>query len=145
MRLLFLLIGLGIRIVGLPIRLVLSTSRTIYRLLSRLRPVAQIGLYFMVLVKNNRIASVAIILSAINFGLLMWQIWPDDPVQTITVLSQPAPISETVDLDNTSGRITELENQIRDLSREQQFQFDRLIDCINFPSPFGCPRHIPAP
>ena len=143
MRLLVLLIGLGVRVGGIPIRLVCGTASTIFRPLSRLRPVAQIGLHFLVVVRSNKIASIAIILSVINFGLLMWQIWPEDAEQTITVLSQPARNSETVEFDNTPGRITELENQIRDLSMEQQFQFDRLIDCINYPSPFGCQRHIP--
>ena len=143
MRLLVLLIGLGFRAGGIPIRLVRGTVSTIFRLLRRLRPVAQIGLRFLVVVRINKIASTAIVLSVINFGLLMWQIWPDDAGQTITVLSQPTRNSETIEVDNTPGRITELEKQIRDLSTEQQFQFDRLIDCINYPSPFGCQRHIP--
>jgi hypothetical protein len=143
MRLIVSLIGLGIRVAGFPIRLIGGTASTIRRRLRWLRSVTQIGLYFLVVVRSNSIARTAIILSVINFGLLMWQIWPEDTGQTIRVLSQPTRNSETVGFDNTPGRITELENQIRDLSREQRFQFDRLIDCINYPTPFGCPRYTP--
>ena len=143
MRLLFWLIGLGIRIGGFPIRLVHCATRRIRRRLSWLRPVAQAGLFFLVAVRSNGIASTAIVLSLINLGLLVWQIWPEDTVQTITVLSQPTPISETLEFDRTPGRITDLDNQIRDLISEQRFQFDRLIDCINYPSPFGCDRITP--
>ena len=143
MHLLVSLIRLGIRVGGFPKRLVRGGATTIRRRLRWLRPFAQIGLYFLVVVRSNSIASTAIILSLINFGLLMWQIWPQDTGQTITVLSQPTRNTETLGLDNTLGRITELENRIRDLSREQRFQFDRLIDCINYPSPFGCPRYTP--
>ena len=142
MRLLLWLIGLGIRAGGFPIRLVLrlglGTASAICRRLRWLRPVVQIAVNFLVIVRSNSIASTAITLSIINFGLLMWQIWPQDTAQTITGLSQPTRVSETPKLDNTLGRITELENQIRDLSTEQRFQFDRLRDCINYPSPFGC-------
>ena len=99
---------------------------------------ARIGLKFLVVVKSNSIASTAITLSIINFGLLMWQIWPEDTGPLITGLSQPTRNLEAPAFDNTSGRITELENKIRELSLEQRFQFDRLRDCINYPSPFGC-------
>ena len=153
MRLLVLLIGLGIHIGGFPIRLVLQlgirvggipirvvrrTASAIGRRLRWLRPLARIGLKFLVVVRNNSIASTAITLSVINFGLLVWQIWPEDPGQLITGLSQPVRNAETAESDNTLGRITELENQIRELSLEQRFQFDRLRDCITYPSPFGC-------
>ena len=137
MQILVWLIGLGIRFCGFPIRLLLGTARATGR---RLRWIAQIGL---VVVRSNSIARAAIILSVINFGLLMWQIWPEDTEQTITSLSEPTRNSETHVVDNTPGRIAELENEIRDLSREQQFQFNRLIDCINYPTPFGCQRNIP--
>ena len=99
---------------------------------------AHIGLKFLKVARSNSIASTAIALSVINLGLLLWQIWPEDTAQTI--ISQPTQSSETIAFDNTPGRITELENQIRDLSTEQRIQFDRLRDCINYPSPFGCPR-----
>ena len=49
----------------------------------------QIAVNFLVIVRSNSIASTAITLSIINFGLLMWQIWPEDTAQTITGLSQP--------------------------------------------------------
>ena len=138
MRLLVLLISLGIRVVGFPKRLLLGSAGAISRHLRWLRPVAQTGLKARVFLKSNRIASTAIALSVINFGLLIWQIWPDDTGPTITVLSQPTSNVETLQFDDTSGRITELENQIRDLTRDQRFQFDRIRDCINYPSPFGC-------
>ena len=138
MRLLVLLIGLGIHVGGFPIRLVRGTASAIGRRLRWLRPVARIGLKLLVVVKSNSIASTAITLSIINFGLLMWQIWPEDTGQLITGLSLPTRNLEAPALDNTSGRITELENKIRELSLEQRFQFDRLRDCINYPSPFGC-------
>ncbi len=136
MRLLVSLIGLGILVVGFPIRLVHGGANAILRRLKWLRPVARIGLKFLVVARRNSIASTAITLSVINFGLLMWQIWPDE--QTITGVSQPAQNSETLGLDNMPRRITELENQIRDLSIDHRFQIDRLRDCINYPSPFGC-------
>jgi len=138
MRLLISLIGLGIRAGRFHISLVRRTASTIGRRLRWLRPVAQIGLNFLVVVRSNSIASTAIMLSVINFGLLMWQMWPEDTGQTITGVSQPTQISVTPGLENVPRRITELENQIRDLSREQRFQFDRLRDCINYRSPFGC-------
>ena len=138
MRLLFWLIGLGIRVGGFPIRLVLGAARAIGRRLRWLLPVARMGLKLLVVVRSNSIASTAITLSIINFGLLMWQIWPEDTGQIITDLSQPPRTLETPAFDNTSVRITELEDQIRQLSVEQRFQFDRLRECINFPSPFGC-------
>ena len=138
MRLLVLLIGLGIRAAGFNIRLVRGGASAIGRRLRWSRQVAQIGMKFLVVVRSNSIASTAITLSVINFGLLMWQIWPEDTGQTITVLSQPTRSSETLEFDNTHGRITELENQISVLLSEQRFQFDRLRDCINYPSPFGC-------
>ena len=138
MRLLVFLILLGIRVGGFPIRLLLGIAGAISRHLSWLRPVAQTGLKAVVSFRSNSIASTAIALSVINFGLLIWQIWPDDTAPTITALSQPTPPAETLQLDNTSERITELENQIRDLSRDQRFQIDRIRDCINYPSPFGC-------
>ena len=142
MRLLLWLIGLGIGVVGFPIRLVLRLVRggasAIGRRLSWLHPLVQIALSFLLVLRRNSLASTAITLSVINFGLLIWQIWPEDTGQTITVLSQPAPESETLGFDRALGRITELENQISELLREQRFQFDRLRDCINFPSPFGC-------
>ena len=138
MRLFISLIVLGIRVGGFPIRLVLGRASAIRRRLMWLRPVAQIGLKLLVILRSNSIASTAIALSVINLGLLMWQILPEDTGQTITVLSQPTTISETLGFDNTSGRITELENQIRELSGELRFQFDRLRECINYPSPFGC-------
>jgi len=145
MRLIVSLIGLGIRVGGSYFRLVrrlaLGSASAIGRRLRWLSPVAKIGLNLVV--RSNSIAGIAIILSVVNFGLLMWQIWPEDTVQTITVLSQPTRNSATLGFDKTPGRITELENQIRDLSREQRFQIDRLIDCINYPSPFGCPRYTP--
>ena len=131
------LIGLGFRFGGFPIRLVLGIARAIRR---RLRWIAQIGL---VVVRSNSIARTAIILSVINFGLIIWQIWPEDTEQPITGLSQPSRNLETLVFDSTPGRIAELENEIRDLSREQQFQFNHLIDCINYPSPFGCQRYTP--
>ena len=131
-------IRLGIRVGGLPIRLLRGRASALGRRLMWLRPVARIGLNFLVVLRSNSIASTAIILSVINFGLIAWQIWPEDTEQTVTVLSQPTRIAETLGLDNTPGRITELENQIRELSTEQRFQFDRLRDCINYPSPFGC-------
>ena len=138
MRLLVSLILLGIRVGGFPIRLVLGRASAIRRRLMWLRPVAKIGLSFLAVIRSNRIASTAITLSVINFGLLMWQILPEDTGQTIISISQPTRNSETLGFDKTSGRITELENQIRDLSTEQRFQFDRLRECINYPSPFGC-------
>ena len=138
MRLLFSLVGLGIRVGGFYVRLVGGRARTIHRRLRWFRGVIQFGLNFLVVLRRNSIASTAITLSVINFGLLMWQIWPEDTGQTITGFSQPARNSETLGFDNTPGRITELENQVRELSREQRFQFDRLRDCINYPSPFGC-------
>ena len=131
-------IRLGIRIGGLPIRLVRGRASALGRRLKWLRPVARIGLNFLVVLRSNSIASTAITLSVINFGLIVWQIWPEDTGRTITVLSQPTQKAETLGLDNTSGKIIELENQIRELSKEQRFQFDRLRDCINYPSPFGC-------
>ncbi len=136
MRLLVSLIGLGILVVGFPIRLVHGGANAILSRLKWLRPVARIGLKFLVVARRNSIASTAITLSVINFGLLMWQIWPDE--QPITGVSQPAQNSETLGLDNMPGRITELENQIRGLSIDHRFQIDRLRDCINYPSPFGC-------
>lgn len=149
MRLLFWLIRLAIWVGGFPIRLVIWVGRflmrpvlggasAIGRRLKWLRPVAQIGLNLLVIVRGNSIASTAIILSVINFGLLIWQIWPEDTGQTITVLSQPTENLETLEIENTLGRISELEIQIQNLSREQRFQFDRLRECINYPSPFGC-------
>jgi len=144
MHLLVSFIRLGFRVGGFPIRLLRGRASAIRRRLRWLRPVAQIGLDFLVVVRSNGIASTAITLSVINFGLLLWQIWPEDTVQTI--ISQPTQHSETLGLDNTlrldnmTGRITDLENQIRDLSMEQRIQFDRLRDCINYPSPFGCRR-----
>ena len=140
MRLLVSLIRLGIRVGGYPIRLGGSGASAIRHRLRWLRPVAQIGFNFLVVARSNSIASTAIALSVINFGLLMWQIWPEDTAQTMTGLSQPTQNSEKLVVDNTPRRINELENQIRALSREQRFQFDRLRDCINFPSPFGCLR-----
>ena len=142
-------IRLGIRAVGLPIRLAISIGGFPIRLLGSgaiaigrrltwLRPVAHMGLKFLVILRSNSIASTAITLSAINLGLIVWQIWPEDTGQMITELSQPTQVAETLEFDKTSGRITELENQIRELSREQRFQFDRIRDCINYPSPFGC-------
>ena len=131
-------IRLGIRVGGLPIRLVSGRASALGRRLKWLRPVASIGLNFLVVLRSNSIASTAITLSVINFGLIVWQIWPGDTGQTITSLSQPTQNLETLEFDNTTGRVTELENQIRELSREQRFQFDRLRDCINYPSPFGC-------
>ena len=149
MQLLFWLIRLAILVGGflirlviwvgrIPIRLVFRGAGAIGRRLKWLRPVAQIGLNLLVVVRGNSIASTAIILSVINLGLLIWQIWPEDTVQTITVLSQPIENVETLEIENTLGRISELEIQIQDLSREQRFQFDRLRECINYPSPFGC-------
>jgi len=155
MRLLFFFITLGIRlgigVAGFPIRLLRGIASKIRRRLTWLGPLARIGLNFLAVVRRNSIVSTAITLSVINFGLLMWQIWPEDTAQTITSISQPTGNSETLEFlstagrnsetlefDNTSARITELEKQVRDLSREQLFQFDRLRDCINFPSPFGC-------
>ena len=143
MHLLVSLIRLGFRVGGFPIRLLLGRASAIRRRLRWLRPVAQIGLDFLVVVRSNGIVSTAITLSVINFGLLLWQIWPEDTVQTITVPSQPALITETLEFDRTPGKITDLENQIRELISEQRFQFDRLIDCINYPSPFGCDRITP--
>ena len=131
-------IRLGIRAVGLPIRLVRVGASPLGRRLKWLCPVARIGLNFLVALRSNSIASTAITLSFINFGLIVWQIWPEDTEQTITDFSQPTQNVETLGFDNTPGRITELENQIRELSREQRFQFDRLRDCITYPSPFGC-------
>ena len=138
MRLLVWVIGLGIRVGGFPIRLVLGAVWAIVRRLRWLRPVARMGLKLLVAVRSNSMASTAITLSIINFGLLMWQIWPEDTGQVITDLSPPTTTLETPAVDNTSLRLTELENQIRQLSVEQRFQFDRLRECINFPSPFGC-------
>ena len=138
MRALVWLIFLGIRVGGFPVRLLLGRVSSIRGRLTLLRPVAQAGLKLLVAARSNRIASIAITLSAINFGLLMGQIWTEDTEQTVTRISQPPPILETNDSDDTSARITQLENQIRDLSREQRFQIDRLRDCINYPSPFGC-------
>ena len=138
MRLLVSLIGLGIRVGGFPIRLVRGIASAVRHPLRWLRPIAKIGLNLLVVLRSNSIASTAITLSVINFGLLMWQIWPEDPGQTITELSQPTPVAQTLEFDKTSGRITELENKIRELSMEQRFQFDRIRDCINYPSPFGC-------
>ena len=132
-------IRLGIRAFGLPISLVRGSASALGHRLKWLRPVAHIGLNFLVVLRSNSIASTAITLSIINFGLIVWQIWPEDTERTITGLSQPTRNAETLGFDNTPGRITELENQIRELSREQRFQFDRLRDCINYPSPFGCP------
>ena len=143
MRLLVWLIGLGIRVGGYPIRLVRGPASAIGRHLTWLRPVAQIGLRFLVLVRSNTIVSAAITLSVINLGLIMWQIWPEDTGQTILTVSQPIQNSEAPRFDNTSRRIAVLEAQIRELTTEQQFQFARLIDCINYPSPFGCQRHTP--
>ena len=131
-------IRLGIRVGGFPIRFVLGIASVVGRRLKWLRPVAHIGLNFLVVLRSNSIASTAITLSVINFGLIVWQIWPEDTGRTITVVSQPTQKAETPGLDNTSGKIIELENQILELSREQRFQFDRLRDCINYPSPFGC-------
>ena len=131
-------IRLGIRVGGLPIRLVRRRASALGSRLMWLRPVARIGLNFLVVLRSNSIASTAITLSVINFGLIVWQIWPEDTGRTITVLSQPTQKAETLGLDNTSGKIIELENQIRELSKEQRFQFDRLRDCINYPSLFGC-------
>jgi len=138
MRLLVWLIGLGIRIGGFQIKLLRVSASAIGRRLKWLSPVAQIGLNFLAVLRSNSIVSTAITLSVINFGLLMWQIWPEDTGQTITAFSQPAQRTVSLGLNDTSGRISELENQIRELSTEQRFQFDRLRDCINYPSPFGC-------
>ncbi len=138
MRLIRSLIGLGIRVGGFPIKLVGVRTRTIFRRLRWLRPVAQFGLNFLIVLRHNSLASTAITLSVINFGILMWQIWPEDTGKTMVEFSQPARNSETLGFENTPRRVTELENQIRELSREQRFQFDRLRDCINYPSPFGC-------
>ncbi len=138
MGLLFSLIRLWIRVGGFLIRLVGGIAWTILRRLRWLRPLAQFGLNFLAVLMRNRIASMAITLSVINFGLLMWQVWPEDTGQTMTGISQPTGNSETLGFDNTPRRVTELENQIRELLREQRFQFDRLRDCINYPSPFGC-------
>ena len=143
MRLLVSLIRLVFRIIGFPITLLGGIAGTILGRFRWLRPGAQIGLKFLVVLKSNSIATTAITLSVINFGLLMWQIWPEDAGQTITVISQPTPTAETLEIDNTPGRIAELESQIRNLSEEQLFQFNRLIDCINYPTPFGCPRYTP--
>ncbi len=138
MRLILWFIGLGIRVGGFHIKLLGRIARTILRRFRWLRPVAQFGLNFLVVLRRNSIASTAITLSVINFGILMWQIWPEDTEQTIVEFSQPTRNSETLGFDNTPRRLTELENQIRELSREQRFQFDRLRDCINYPSPVGC-------
>ena len=142
MRFLVSLIRLGIRVGGFPIRLVLGGANAIFRRLFRhlrwLRPVAQIWLNFLVVLRRNSIASTAITLSVINFGLLIWQVWPEDAGRTITAPSEPTRNTETLGFDNTSRKITELENRFRELSTEQRFQFDRLRDCINYPSPFGC-------
>ena len=100
----------------------------------------------------NSVAKIAITLSVVNFGLLMWQVWPEGTGQTIAPSRAAAENRETFRLERTAngatelenriddaaGKIIELENQIRDLSRNQQFQIDRLRDCINYPSPFGC-------
>ena len=138
MRLLVWLIGMAIRVASFPARLGLGAVRAIGRRLRWLRPLVQIALKLLVAVRRNSVVSTAITLSVINFGLLVWQIWPEDTEQTMMGLSQPAQPPEATSLDDTQGRITELENQIRDLSREQRFRFDRLRDCINYPSPFGC-------
>ena len=138
MGLLFSLIGLWIRVGGFLIRLVGGIARTILRRLRWLGPVAQFGLNIPVSLRRNSLASTAITLSIINFGILMWQIWPEDAVGTTVEISQLTRNSETPAFDNTPRRVTELENQMRELSREQRFQFDRLRDCINFPGPFGC-------
>ena len=130
------LIRLGIRVSGFPIRLVRRRGSAIGRRLRWLRPAARTGLKFLVAARSNSIASTAIALSVINFGLLLWQIWPEDTAQT--VISQPTQISEVVELDNTPRRISELENRIRELSIDHRFEIDRIRDCINFPSPFGC-------
>ena len=138
MGLLFSLIGLCIRVGGFLIRLVGGIARTILRRLRWLGPVAQFGSNILVVLKHNSLASTAITLSIINFGILMWQVWPEDTVEKTVEISQPTRNSETPGFDNTPRRVTELENQIRELSREQRFQFDRLRDCINYPGPFDC-------
>ena len=138
MRLLLSLIGLGVRVGGFLVRLVGGIARTILRRLRWLGPMAQFGLSFLVVLRHSSLASTAITLSVINFGILIWQIWPEDTGRAIVEFRQPTGNSESLGVDNTLRRVTELENQIRELSREQRFQFDRLRDCINYPSPFGC-------
>ena len=141
-RLLVALIELGIRSGRFPIRLVRGGASAMRRT-KWPRATAKIGLHFLAAVKGNNIASTAIMLSVINFGVLMWQIWPEGPEQAMTVLSQPVETPNPAATDNTPGKLTELENQILELSREHRFQIERLRGCINYPSPFGCPRIAP--
>ncbi len=150
MRLAVTLMRLWIRVGGFPIRLVLNRASATRCRLMWLRLVQEFGQNVLAGVRSNSIASIAVALSIVNFGLLVWQVWPEGT--TTTTSSEPAAILETPRfakttiiitelenrIDNTAGRIIELENRIRDLSLEQQFQIDRLQECINFPSPFGC-------
>ena len=152
MRLLSLLVRLGIQFGRIPIRLILGIASAILRRLMWLRPVAKLGFNLVAGVRSNSVAKIAITLSVVNFGLLMWQVWPEGTGQTIAPSHIAAEnletsrfeetASGTTELEdrigNTAGKIIELENRIRDLSKDQQFQIDRLRDCINYPSPFGC-------
>ena len=150
MRLAVSLKRLWIRVGGFPIRLVLNRASATRCRSKWLRLVREFGRNVLGGVRSNSIANIAVALSIVNFGLLVWQVWPEGT--TTTPSSEPAAILETSlfakttnakselenRVDDTAGRIIELENRIRDLSLEQQFQIDRLQECINFPSPFGC-------
>ena len=152
MRLLLLLVRLGFYISAIPVRVVLAIASATHRRFLWLGPVAQKGLSLAAGARSNSLASVAITLSIVNFGLLIWQVWPEATGQTIAPSGAAAENLETFRIgktasgateledriDDTAGKIIELENRIRDLSMDQQFQINRLRDCINYPSPFGC-------
>ena len=152
MRLLLLLVRLGIHIFGIPVRVALAIASAIPRRFLWLGPVAQKALSLAAGARSNSLASVAITLSIVNFGLLMWQVWPEGTGQTIAPGRAAAENLETFRfettasgateledrIDTNAGKIIELEIRIRDLSRDQKFEIDRLRDCINYPSPFGC-------
>ena len=146
MRLLSLLVRLGIQLARIPYRLILGKTSTILRRLMWLCPVANLGFKLVAGVRSNSLAKIAITLSVVNFALIIWQVWPEGTRQTISPSSTAAETSRLGSgaaqledrIETTAGKIIELENQIRDLSRNQEFQIDRLRDCINYPSPFGC-------
>ena len=155
MWLLLLLVRLGIHISGIPVRVARAMGSAIIRRFLWLGPMAQKGLSLAAGARSNSLARVAILLSIINFGFLMWQAWPEGTRQTIAPSRAAAENLETFRfektasrateledrIDITAGKIIELENRIRDLSREQEVQIDRLRDCINYPSPFGCRKN----
>lgn len=118
------LVMLGIGVGGFLISIVVgrALTRVVGRALTRLRirvvqTLKNQRLNPLAVVRTNSVASIAIFLSVVNFGLLMWQIWPEGT-------SWPAYVRP--DIRERSFENYRQEERIRGL----ESQVDQLRSCI---------------